>query len=79
MRNPFGLPPSATDNDFERYEFTLRNLFQPAKGLHLALGVQAQFEDGRSTSILDFGGFPVPTSFSLTRISGRRSSKCRSL
>ena len=67
VRNPFGLPPSVTDNDFERYEFTLRNLFQPAKGLHLALGVQAQFEDGRSTSSLDFGGFPVPTSFSLTR------------
>ena len=67
VRNPFGLPPSATDNDFERYEFTLRNLFQPAKGLHLALGVQAQFEDGRSTGSLDFGGFPVPTSFSLTR------------
>jgi outer membrane cobalamin receptor len=67
VRNPFGIPPSATNNDFERYEFTLRHLLQVVKGLQLALGAQAQFEAGRITGSLDFGGFPVPTSFSLTR------------
>jgi outer membrane cobalamin receptor len=67
VRNPFGIPPNATNNDFERYEFTLRHLLQVARGLQFALGAQAQFEDGRSTGSLDFGGFPVPTSFSLTR------------
>jgi vitamin B12 transporter len=66
-RNPFGIPPSLTKNAFWRYELTLRHLFPVAKGVQFAIGTQAQFEDGTSTGSLDFGGFPVSTSFTLSR------------
>jgi outer membrane cobalamin receptor len=66
-RNPFGIPPSLTKNVFWRHELTLRHLFPVSKGVQLAVGAQAQFEDGTSTGSLDLGGFPVPTSFRLSR------------
>lgn len=67
LRDPFGIPASTTDNAFWRYELTVRHLFPVTKGLQLAIGAQAQFEDGTSTGSLIFFGFPVPTNFTLTR------------
>ena len=60
------IPPNATDNTFLRYELTLRHLFPIIKGVQLAIGAQAQFEDGTSTGSLDVG-FPLPTNFSRTQ------------
>lgn len=60
-------PASVTDSTFWRYELTLRHVFTVHKSVRLALGAQAQFEDGTSTGSQDFGFFTVPTSFSLSR------------
>lgn len=65
VRTP--IPPNTSQNAFRRYELTLRHVFPVTKGVQLAAGVQAQFEDGVSTGSLDFDGVAVPTSFSLQR------------
>lgn len=67
VRDPFGIPPNSTDNTFWRYDLLLRHRFSVARGVRLALGVQAQFEEGKSTGSLSVMGFPVPTSFELSR------------
>jgi vitamin B12 transporter len=64
VRNP--IPPNRSTNTFRRYELTLRNVFPLTKGIQLAVGAQAQFEDGSSNGIL-FIGFPLPARFTLSR------------
>ena len=68
VRDPFGLPPTATDSDFTRYSatFTGTQRFSPA--VSLAYGIDWLREEGSSAGSLDFcGGFMMPTSFELTR------------
>lgn len=68
VRDPFGLPPTATDSDFTRYSatFTGTQRFSPA--VSLAYGIDWLREEGSSAGSLDFGGgFLMPTSFELTR------------
>ncbi len=67
VRSPVGIPPNIARNSFWRYDLTLHNLFPVTKGVQLAMGAQAQFEDGTSRGSLDFGGFLVPTNFELSR------------
>jgi outer membrane cobalamin receptor len=70
VRDPFGLPPSSSDNTYRRTELTWSHRFTVAKGVLLAVGAQAQFEEGVSTGSLDFGipdTPPTSTSFRLSR------------
>jgi iron complex outermembrane receptor protein/vitamin B12 transporter len=64
VRNP--IPPNISKNTFWRYDLTLRHLFPVTQGVQLAVGAQAQFEDGTSNGIIDIG-FPLLTRFSLMR------------
>jgi vitamin B12 transporter len=62
--NPLGVPASAIDNHFRRYNLTLRHVFLVIRGVCLALGAEAQFEEGRSNgSLADLGS----TAFDLSR------------
>jgi iron complex outermembrane receptor protein/vitamin B12 transporter len=63
-------PPSQTDTSFWRYDVTLSQVFSVRQGIRLALGAQAQFEDGSSTGSQDLrvvGGELSPTNFELSR------------
>lgn len=64
VRNP--IPPNSSRNSFWRYELTLRNVLPLTRGVQLAVGAQAQFEDGTSNGRLDIG-FPLATRFTLSR------------
>lgn len=66
IRDPFGIPPSRTDNDFSRYEFTLLNGFSLYEDVKFVLGLDLEFEDGLSQGLL-FGEFPTRTTFKLDR------------
>jgi vitamin B12 transporter len=63
------VPPTVTDSTFRRYDLTLRHVFSVATGVQLAVGVQAQFEDGTSTGTQDLGMFGgiMPIDFDLFR------------
>ncbi|HEU4486650.1 MAG TPA: TonB-dependent receptor [Povalibacter sp.] len=68
VRDPFGVPPSATESDFTRYSATLSGTQRFSHAVSLVYGVDWQREQGASDGTLDFGGgFLVPTSFELTR------------
>lgn len=66
IRDPFGIPPTSSDNDFKRYDANLVNTFTIAKGITLAAGFEAEIEDGKSNGEIMLGA-PVPTSFALNR------------
>ena len=66
IRDPFGIPPNQSDNDFSRYDVNLINRFSLIKGLDLVLGFETEVEDGESSGML-FGDFPAPTDFKLDR------------
>ncbi len=64
LGNPFGIPASATDAVFRRYDLTLHHVLSVIQGIRFVMGAQAQFEDGSNTGNLAFIG---PTDFALTR------------
>jgi len=66
IRDPFGIPPTNSDNDFKRYDANFVNTFTIAKGIALAAGFEAEIEDGKSNGEIMLGA-PVPTSFTLNR------------
>jgi outer membrane cobalamin receptor len=64
------VPPTLADNTFRRYDLTLRHVFSVATGVRLAVGAEAQFEEGTSTGSQDltlFGLGVVPIDFDLAR------------
>jgi outer membrane cobalamin receptor len=64
------VPPTVTDSTFRRYDLTLRHVFSVLTGVHLAVGAQAQFEEGTSTGTQDltlFGPGIMPIDFALSR------------
>jgi vitamin B12 transporter len=68
VRDPFGVPPSATDSNFSRYSATLSGTQRFSQAVSLAYGIDWQREEGSSDGSLDFGGgFLMPTNFELTR------------
>jgi iron complex outermembrane receptor protein/vitamin B12 transporter len=68
IRDPFGVPPSATESDFTRYTATLSGTQRFSQVVSLAYGIDWQREEGTSDGSLDFGGgFMMPTTFELTR------------
>lgn len=68
IRDPFGVPPSVVDTSLTRYSLTLSGTQKISDLLSVAYGIDWLREEGDSDGTLDFG-FPVPTSFSLTRTS----------
>jgi outer membrane cobalamin receptor len=68
IRDPFGVPPSVVDTNLTRYSVTLSGTQKLSDLLSVAYGIDWLREEGRSDGTLDFG-FPVPTSFALTRTS----------
>jgi outer membrane cobalamin receptor len=68
LRDPFGVPPSVVDTNLTRYSLTLSGTQKISDLLSVAYGIDWLREQGDSDGVLDFG-FPVPTSFSLTRTS----------
>ena len=70
IRDPFGIPPSVTDSDIQRFTATFTGTHDLRDFLSLAYGAEYQHEQGGSQGQLDFGGgFLVPTNFALTRSS----------
>jgi len=68
VRDPFGVPPSVVDTNLTRYSVTLSGTQKISDLLSVAYGIDWLREEGESDGTLDFG-FPVPTSFALTRTS----------
>jgi outer membrane cobalamin receptor len=68
LRDPFGVPASVVDTRLTRYSLTLSGTQKISDYLSVAYGVDWLREEGVSDGTLDFG-FPVPTSFALTRTS----------
>ena len=67
VRDPVGIPPNMTDNDFRRTDIIIRHLFSIARGVQCAVGTEGLYEDGSSTGSLLVGRFAVPTNFALSR------------
>jgi len=65
-RDPFGIPPNSSDNNFKRYDINFINNFSLADGVDFAVGFETEFEDGTSRGMLS-GDFPLSTDFSLNR------------
>ena len=64
------VPPTTTNNTFRRYDLTLRHVLSVTRGVQLAVGVQAQFEEGTSTGSQDLtvlGLGITPIDFRLSR------------
>ncbi len=66
IRDPFGVPPGVVTSDLERYSATLTGTQKFSDAWSVAYGIDWLREEGVSDGELDFG-FPVPTSFELTR------------
>jgi outer membrane cobalamin receptor len=68
IRDPFGVPPSVVATALTRYSVTLSGTQKLSDLLSVAYGVDWLREEGASDGTLDLG-FPLPTSFALTRTS----------
>ncbi len=67
IRDPFGIPPNRSDNHLDRTNVVINTIMRPVSSTRLSLGVEGQFENGKSEGRLSFGGAPVSTSFDLSR------------
>ncbi len=61
----FPVPPRSAEVQFDRYQFLFSNQLR-FDGIRLGIGVDAEREEGDSRGEIDFG-FPLDTSFSLSR------------
>ena len=64
------VPPSDIDDTFRRYEVEWRHLLRVMSGIRVAVGAQAQFEEGTSRGSQDLTGVGfgvVPVDFNLSR------------
>jgi vitamin B12 transporter len=66
-RDPFGIPASTRDVTFERLGTTVAATFALADSLTVVTGADVYRESGDVSGSLDFGGFAMPTEFSLDR------------
>lgn len=67
IRDPFGVPASLVDTDFERFTATLSATQPLSNAVSVAYGMDWQREAGSSDGRIDIGGLFAPTSFELTR------------
>lgn len=66
-RDPFGIPASTRDVTFERLGTTMAATFAVADRITLVTGAEVYRESGDVSGSLDFGGFAMPTEFTLER------------
>ena len=66
-RDPFGIPASTRDVTFERLGSTVAATFAVASNITLVTGADVYRESGDVNGSLDFGGFAMPTEFTLKR------------
>ncbi len=66
-RDPFGIPASVSDSELKRYGLVGAVLNRYTDGHQTIFGAEVTSEDGDSRSSIDFGGFPVDSSFALER------------
>lgn len=67
LRDPLGLPAITTSTDYRRHELQTLWLIPATDNLLLTWGLQDQRERGTLQSLIDFGGFLLPASFSQRR------------
>jgi vitamin B12 transporter len=67
LRDPFGVPPSATQSRFARRVVQADLHVQDFVASKLVVGAAYEHESGRLDSVLDLGGFPLPANFSSDR------------
>ncbi|MBV8687025.1 MAG: TonB-dependent receptor [Alphaproteobacteria bacterium] len=65
--DPFGLPKGLDDSRYRRADFQLGARGGSTGAIQWVAGVAGRREDGRSRGRLVFFGFPLPTSYRLTR------------
>lgn len=66
IRDPLGIPANQSDNELDRHALSLAARHSGQR-TNWVMGLSATLEEGESLGSLDFGGFVVPTSFSLSR------------
>jgi outer membrane cobalamin receptor len=67
LRDPFGIPPNASDTTFYRTSLVANTLVTVTEAVQVTLGLNAEFESGSSDGALFPGGAPIPTRFRLDR------------
>jgi vitamin B12 transporter len=67
VRDPFGIPPNSSDSLFWRAGLLVNNSLTLAEGVRVAIGVETEFEEGRSRDLLVVFGTPLPGRFALSR------------
>lgn len=66
-RDPFGIPASTRDVAFERLGSTVAATYAFARSVTVVAGAEVYRESGDVSGSLDFGGFAMPTEFTLDR------------
>jgi len=61
------VPPNAADTEFQRQQLQWVNTLNIFDNTRLNIGADYREEDGESVGYLEFGGFVLPTSFTLDR------------
>jgi len=61
------VPPNAADTEFERQQIQWVNTLDILDNLQLDIGADYREEEGDSVGFLEFGGFSLPTNFTLDR------------
>jgi len=67
LRDPFGIPRNAFDNDYQREQYLAYITHKPSDSLEFVAGFEYNEENGSSRGLVDFGAFQLPTDFSLVR------------
>ncbi|MBN2053891.1 TonB-dependent receptor [bacterium] len=67
LRDPVGVPPSTTENDFTRYHAGLDWVMRINRHLKMSAGVELEEERGDSKGMLDYGGYPLAADFTMKR------------
>jgi vitamin B12 transporter len=62
-----GQPMQLADTRFEQSQLVLAARFAPSSSFSLGFGVDGNHSRGRRDSVIDFGGFHLPSNFSLRR------------
>lgn len=66
-RDPFGIPASNTDSNFEQTNLAISTEASLLDSLNIVIGADARFESGGNDSFLFFSGMPFKTDFDLRR------------
>jgi len=67
VRDPFGIPPNFSDNQFRRFTLRQDHYVEASDHLQFSLGVEGQLEEGEHRGHLLVGNLVLPTQFQLER------------